>query len=530
MMNFYSIQQLTRNLVRYTPAFNSRRQFSTGIQIQDLHLNFSNKVIFNGLKLNLQNGDKVTIVGDNGSGKSTLIKLLSGNKLDTNGGKIIVKGKIAYLPQSFEGFKNQSTLDHIIDASQNPELRELIHIPFSERKKNWFQSFHSNGGNAIMQTFHKFGLTSDHLSRNFFDLSGGEKVKAHLSGLFHSNPEILLLDEPTNHLDKNGCASVEKFINDHSGITVMVTHDRSLINNTQSRISELCPFTHTLINFKGGYQNYLEKQREKYEKSIEILERQKKEIKMLRKQHDALGHAGALRARKKIKNIQDNLEEAHPLRKRPNIILDSKKQHQSVNLSVTNLSQDSLFKGVSFHLHGGERLVITGRNGAGKTTLLEILAGIKEPNEGSITTSSFAKIGFLDQEQRTLDLEMTAIELIKQHPDFSSETAAIGHLKRFGLYYKHDFFNRLADLSIGCRRKVQLAEMIAAGVNIILLDEPTNHLDLMSIEQVESQLLSFPGIVIAVSHDRHFIKKIASVVLELDSSEYSVNAKQRKIS
>ncbi|CAI2181011.1 5287_t:CDS:2 [Funneliformis geosporum] len=464
--------------------------YSIQINIKDLSLSFGHKILFDDLNFCLQNGDKITIVGDNGSGKSTLINLLAGKDYDQFG-QIKVCGKIGYLPQSFEDFKNQSTLDHLIYASQNSQLIKLTQTPFA---KQYFE-------------------------RDFFELSGGEKVKVHLSGLVHADTDILLLDEPTNHLDNEGCDWIENFIRQHQGITIMVTHDRALINNTESKIVELCPFTHKLIRFRGGYKFYLEQQKQNQERSQALLEKQEKNITTLRKKQDTLGSTASLQVRKKIKRLKESMIDVSQVRKIPRIVFNEKIK-TSVNLSATNLTKHPLFTGINFNLDSLDHLVITGKNGAGKTTLLEIIYGLREPDAGSISLSKNAVMGFLDQEQKYLDLEKTPIELISQGNSklFSTQGAIIGHLKRFGLFYEHDFFSPLKDLSIGCRHKAQLAQMIAEGANILLLDEPTNHLDLMSLEQIESQLLSFPGLVVAVSHDRYFIKKIADQILHLETA------------
>jgi len=493
-----------------------RRSFHEAAQvnIDGLSLNFGGKTLFDNLDFRLQEGDKVTIVGDNGSGKSTLINLIAGKPYEYSG-KIHTSGTIGHLPQTFEEFEDKPTLDHLVEVSQNSQLIELLSTPFSKRSASWFQNFNSLGGHSIIRIFHKLGLTESHLKRDFFSLSGGEKVKVHLSGLLYAEPNILLLDEPTNHLDSEGCNWIEHFIKHHRGIVVMVTHDRSLINNTGSRIAELCPFTQKLNHFRGGYKNYIEQQIQKQKRSEELFEKQQKNINTLKKKRDTLGYAASLQVKEKIERLKRDMAEVMPKRKAPKILFKQETK-SSLFLDASNLVKRPLFSGIGFSLRNNDRLVITGKNGAGKTTLLEIIYGLRNPDLGSINISSKAKIGFLDQEQKYLDLSKTPVELIdSQSHHFSSQGAIVGHLRRFGLYYEHDFFTQLQDLSIGCRRKAQLAQMIAEDVDVLLLDEPTNHLDLMSLEQIEEQLLSFPGIIIAVSHDRYFIEKIATKTLKI---------------
>jgi ATP-binding cassette subfamily F protein 3 len=303
----------------------------------------------------------------------------------------------------------------------------------------------------------------------------------------------------------------------------MITHDRILINNTKSKIFELCPFSHKLISFRGGYKFYLEQQKQNRERAQTLLEKQEKEIKLLRKKQDTLGFAASLQVKKKIERLQKDMIEVFQFRKTPQIDFNEKFK-SNVSLFVTKLAKSHLFAGINFTLGSKERLVITGKNGAGKTTLLEIIYGLQKSNNGLISISKNAVIGFLDQEQKHLDLEKTPIQIIESHNNkFLTRSSIIGYLKRFGLYYEHDFFSPLKDLSIGCRRKTQLAKIIAEGANILLLDEPTNHLDLVSLEQIEDQLLSFHGIVIAVSHDRYFIKKIATKILRLELKQSNEN-------
>jgi ATPase subunit of ABC transporter with duplicated ATPase domains len=518
------------------------------INISDLDLTFGQKVIFQNLDFHLQRGEKVTIVGENGIGKSTFIKLIAGEIQDYSG-KMKLNGEIGYLPQAFTETEDQPVINYLLKQSKNHELIQFCETN-SSSSDSWYEAFEAFGEYNILKTMSKLRLSTQHLERNLHTLSGGEKIKVHLCALECQNPDILLLDEPTNHLDYQGLSWLEGFLKSFAGSVVMVTHDRTLINNTSDRISELSPATHNFVHFRGGYRNYLIEQDKIYERAKLERSRQEKELKLsvgkLEDSRDIVSHSVVRRStndrdklgfnargeRKqkgqgkainqlanKIETLRENLVEVPDYRKKIDIKF-LKTSSEYVSIQAENLSkmfsEVNLFDSVSFNLKQGDRLVITGNNGSGKTTILRMIYGNLNPDKGSITLSKNSKIGYLDQEQENLDLDKTPLELIcGDLTNKFSTTEARNFLSKFGVHHSHDLHSPLRILSIGCRRKTQLAQIVMQKPNILLLDEPTNHIDLLSLERIEEQLLTFPGIIISVSHDRYFIKKIAAQVLDM---------------
>jgi ATPase subunit of ABC transporter with duplicated ATPase domains len=405
-----------------------------------------------------------------------------------------------------------------------------------------------------MKLISQLNFSPQILDQNFASLSGGEKVKIHLAALFFQNPDILLLDEPTNHLDEAGLIWLEKSLKTYHGILIMVTHDRYLINQTANYISELSPETHNLTHFRGNYRNYLQEKERQYLRQKQIREQQEKEINFIEKKLDKLyiiksayvvnkikrreNKMGfdARGARKQkshkrivnqLKNKKNDLEEnlvKVPLLSRRKLEIDLSTQEilsEDFLIKLQNLSKSyqgkCLFKNLSFELCPADRLVIKGANGTGKSTLLKIIMGIIKADEGMITIPEQAKLGFLDQEQETINLSQTIIEFIKNNPLIKLEEKEIWKkLEEFAIFYPQELLLPLSQLSIGCRQKAQLVQIILQQANVLILDEPTNHIDLLSLEKIEEQLINFPGPVLVASHDRYFIEKVGNRIVNIE--------------
>ncbi len=517
---------------------------TANVEVEDLSYFVGTKELFREAELHASNGERVTIVGENGVGKSTFLRILAGQITDYDG-TVRCPKTIGYLPQSFETYDDEPFIKHLLYACEKPEWIEHYHQSKGDFSREWMQHFNILGGHSLLRSLAQLGLSSIPFGRPLASLSGGEKTKTHLCSLVHREPSLLLLDEPTNHLDLHGINWLEKQLRVFTGSVIMVTHDRSLINNTSTRVSELSPITHSFQHFTGGYDAYLIQQEKERERLIQRRKAQETELDALsqrlnrtqnnpktvrhrtdrdklsynargERQQKGLGRqVKALQSKKS--DLADNLVHVPGARKEVRIELGTPEKH--VSLAAERLSyrytDKELFSDVSFSLSEDSRLCITGPNGSGKTTLLKILAGLFEPETGHVSFSHNAKIGFLDQQQESIDLEQTPSELVREMADDFDESAAFRLLKKFGVSHGHDLDSTLDKLSVGTRRKVQLAGIVASGANVLLLDEPTNHLDIISLEQIEDQLRVFPGIVIAVSHDRYFIDKLKARVLEI---------------
>lgn len=526
------------------------------IQLNNVSLVHGERIILDDINLSLNPGEKRTIVGPNGVGKSTLLKIMC-EITDEYTGTVSRVGDIGYLPQFFQFDESITALEHILRTTRSSELMALLDVPKEQYfSKSWFQDFNARGGHALYRSMNKLELPQSLLTRDFSQLSGGEKTKAHLAALEICNPDFLLLDEPTNHLDTAGINWLMNFIKYFQGGVVMITHDRKLIEYTSNRISELSPITHQLTHFSCGYKRYLEQQfgiMQKQEnervrnlkKLKDVEKRVEKESAKTNRRHvtrdasnrdklafNARGQRHQKNAGKVIKHLEaersalkEKLAHATSRRAKPNIDLNLDSQ-QTLSVRADKLSvrysDDMIFNNLSFELANKDRLVITGHNGSGKTTLLNSIAGIIEPDTGSILISGACKFGYLEQNSESLDLSVSPAEFISTIIDddiYSEKVRAF--LYNFGITHDSELYRPMEYLSIGCRRKTQLAGLIADDANILLLDEPTNHIDLLSIDMIEAKLLDFKGIVIAVSHDQYFKEKVATAVIELDKKNVS---------
>lgn len=528
----------------------------TKISLNKVSLSFEKKCLFDDLEFNMTRGDKITIVGENGCGKTTFLRLLSGVDYPYSG-SMLTEGRIGYLPQNFEEIEGDlPAIIVLLKNTQDSEIQNFLKDQtYKPLSSEWFKELNLLGGHQIFEEANLIGLADHLLEKPFKQLSGGEKTKTMLCALKIMNPDIILLDEPTNHLDSQGIEWLEDFLKEYDGGVVMVTHDRSLIIAVSNQISELSPHTKKFVSFKGGYDNYLVQEEKKRQRAIQERQHQDKELKVLKqkaiqiksKTKDRKIREGCDRDKLSYNNkeqrVQDGRTKAfNQFNRKQDLITDNlvdvvdervkisfdfndeltSKSLSSLRIEVSNISksfEEVLFHDVSFTLKSGDRLIIQGANGSGKSTLMRIIMKLAQADEGTINISNGAIVGYLDQEQETMDLEKSAIELLMEDEMIkASKKQAINNLCNFGIHEWQDLNSPLKTLSIGCRRKAQLCQIIMKNSTILLLDEPTNHIDFPSLEVIEEALIGFPGIIIAATHDRYFSEKVGTKILNL--SEY----------
>lgn len=546
------VKQLYENGIYYRELITGK---SPEIIVHNLDLSFDKKTLFTDLDFAVSYGDKVTVVGENGSGKTTFLKLLSGIGDYPYSGSIEIEGRIGFLPQHFEEVDSEiMAIKVLLGSLYDDEINEFLELPLEPFSHEWLQELNTLGGHEIFKQSSLIGLEDEILKRPFKSLSGGEKTKTLLCALSILDPDFILLDEPTNHLDNKGIEWLESFLKRYTGGVVIVTHDRSLINAVSNAISELSPYTKKFAHFRGGYKHYLEEENKRRQGLVEERRFQDKELKKLKSKaaqaqskvkariirsgsnRDKLSYNNKeQRAQKgttgivnqlsdKVEHLNDNLVEVIPERSQISLDFDDLPAFSSLlGITVTGLSKSyerQIFSNVSFTLTKGERLIIQGPNGSGKTTLNRILMGLTEPDHGTVSISGNAIVGYLDQEQENLPMEKSPIELLEEDAKINaSKQTAIRNLRDFGIYKWHDLKSPLKKLSVGCRRKSQLCQIVMRKCSILILDEPTNHIDFPSLEVIEDALLTFPGIIIATTHDRYFTEKVATRVI--DFSNYS---------
>jgi ATPase subunit of ABC transporter with duplicated ATPase domains len=512
----------------------------------DLHAEYGDNTIFEGLNLTLAGARRVGLVGPNGAGKTTLLRLLAGLDVPARGAVALGPGdRIGYLPQEPPG--PDLTIDRLLGAALGEvwrlhgELERLegqLGDPAALAAYGDAQErFAALGGWALHAQLDgaraALGIAHVPLDAPLGSLSGGEAARALLAGVLLARPTILLLDEPTNHLDLDGLAWLEEFLTGFPGSVLVVSHDRRFLDTTVSQILELDG--NGLTAYEGGYTAYREEKSRRAARMALDYEAQQKRRRRLeadiaatrgyakRTENTASG-LGADQLKRYAKKVA---KKAHARERRLQKELDSesyiaKPRHTTalkVGLEgggggrlVAALRgvmagwEDPLLRDVELTVHGRDRIAVTGPNGAGKTTLLALLQGELAPMAGAIDRPVRAAV--LPQGADALPPEVPAVAFVRSHAKVGEGEARrlLGH---FGL--EGDAALRpLGRLSPGERARTAIAAMVAAKAELLLLDEPTNHLDFASLEVLEAALRDYPGAIVAVSHDRAFLDAIGT--------------------
>jgi len=371
------------------------------------------------------------------------------------------------------------------------------------------------------------GFTEEEFSKQISTLSGGQKTRVSLGKLLLTNPDIILLDEPTNHLDMSSIAWLETYLLNYRGAVLIVAHDRYFLDKIVTKVIEL-DNGHAVV-YSGNYTAYSEKRAQMRAIQMKAYLNQQQEIKH---QEAVIEKLKSFNREKSIKRAEsrekmlDKIEvlekptevnDAMDIRLEPNIL--SGNDVLTVNSLAKSFGSQTLFTDLSFDVKRGERVAIIGDNGTGKTTILKIINGLVEPDDGEIILGSRVHIGYYDQDHQVLHMEKTLFEEISDAYPGMSNTQIRSTLAAF-LFTGDDVFKRIGDLSGGERGRVSLAKLMLSDANFLLLDEPTNHLDITSKEILESALNRYTGTVLYVSHDRYFINRTATRILDLTDGSF----------
>ncbi len=503
---------------------------------------FGTDTILDHVSFHIEEREKAAIVGINGAGKSTLFKIIVGELNADEGIVTISRGKtLGYLAQH-QDIKSDSTIYDELMEVKRPILEMEQQIRSLEQRMK-----HTDGEEleSLLETYsrlnHEFellngyawqseitgvlkglGFTEDEFRKPVKELSGGQKTRVSLGKLLLSKPDIILLDEPTNHLDMESIAWLENYLMNYSGTVVIVAHDRYFLDRVVTKIVELDNGHAT--TFLGNYSAYGEKKAIIRAGIMKAWLNQQQEIKhqeeVITKLKSFNREKSIKRAesREKMLNKMELLEKPTELNDAMNITLEPCVVSGNDVLTVRGLSKsfdnNHLFSGVDFDIRRGERIAIIGNNGTGKTTILKIVNGLLSQDEGEIKVGSKVHIGYYDQEHQVLHMDKTVFEEIQDtYPDMNN-TQVRNILAAF-LFTGDDVFKLIRDLSGGERGRVSLAKLMLSEANFLILDEPTNHLDITSKEILENALVNYTGTVLYVSHDRYFINRTATRILDL---------------
>jgi macrolide transport system ATP-binding/permease protein len=536
------------------------------VTVSNVSKSYGVQDVLRNVSLVLNAGDHIGLVGANGVGKSTLLKIMAGEADLDSGVVTVARGiDVGYLPQALPSYK-ELTINDVIHESQD-HLRSLENTmraleadmagaggdqlaPILASYASVTDQFERRGGYdleyRIDLVLHGMKIGYIPRERVVANLSGGEKARVSLAALLLRAPDLLLLDEPTNHLDVATLEWLEAYLAQHRGALLIASHDRYFLNRTVSAIFELGEHTRELKLYAGNYDDYVATKTAERARWQEAYDAQQEEIEELtlaaRVTSRRVGHNRApsdrdktaykffgervqstvsrnvRAAEEKLRRIREN-----PVPKPPEPIhitprFDSERLGARIPLSAHRLQKSFgdqvILDRISIEVQRGMRVVLTGPNGSGKSTLLQILAGIQEPDDGTVSAAPTLRIGYLDQEQEGLDPDQTVFHAYREGL-IGYEDELRSQLYRYALFTPAELGKKVGDLSIGQKRKLQIARLIALQPNFLLLDEPTNHVSLDTLEQFEAALLRFPGPILAVSHDRRFIERFAQEVWEL---------------
>lgn len=508
------------------------------VNCENLSLSFGAETVLENVSFALNEGDKLGIIGVNGAGKSSLFAMITGKYQPTSGEVFISKGKtVGILEQNIEYDSSRTILDEAINTFSDlletekelENLRAVSEQTGSEadakRYADCQESFTSGGGyefrGRCRGILKKLSLPEALWDKPVSSLSGGQKTRLSLACLLLRDPDIILLDEPTNHLDTDALFWLESYLKASRKTILVISHDRYFLDSVVNRILEIENKKSRIWN--GNYTGYVN------QKAIdrEIQERhyvnQQREIKRIeayigqQRRWNRERNIIAAESRQKLLDKMERVERPEALPGRIRMTFDSSGESGNDVMSVRGLAKSypgkALFDSVSFEVKKHDRLFICGKNGCGKSTLIKILAGRISPDKGFASLGYNVKIGYYDQENQDLHPNNTVIdELWNAYPTMT-ETTVRNALALF-LFRGDDISKKVSVLSGGEKARLTLARLMLSKMNLLILDEPTNHLDINSREVLENALSGFDGTIIAVSHDRYFINKLATRILD----------------
>ena len=475
-----------------------------------LNKSFGVNEVLTDISFNLNKGDRVGIIGENGAGKSTLLSILAGNT-DRDSGEIYISSglRVGYLRQT-ENFLSDRVVIEEIKKTYNDTKAEGIEIYESE----------------ITGILNAMAFPESYYQKKIETLSGGEKTRLAFASLLLSKPDILLLDEPTNHLDIGTLGWLESYIKGFSGTVVVISHDRYFLDQTINKVFEIR--NHRLLAMDGNYSQFAEKKRGLMEAELKKYETQQKEIKrqeeIIRrfKQHNTEKLVKRAQSREKRLAQLDVYERPDDTQKKMKINFKEKFKSGNDVFYAEDLSKsffdgdhvNKLFQNVNLDIKRAERICMVGANGIGKTTLLKILDERIHADSGYIKKGHNVYVGYYDQEQKDLNEENTVLDEMNTAYKLYGDGEMRNILGRF-LFRGDMVFQKVNSLSGGEKAKLSLLKLMLSGANTLLLDEPTNHLDIWSREVFEDALMDYPGTLFVISHDRYFLSKIPTRILEL---------------
>ena len=512
------------------------------LSVSNIHKSFNEIPVLANVSFHIEDYDKTAIVGINGAGKTTLLRIIMGEISADEGLVTVSRDKtIGYLSQH-EAVSGENTIyDELLSVKQeiialeqrmrSVELQmktasEDVLSGLMDTYADLTHAFESANGYAykseLTGVLKGLGFTEEEFKRSVSTLSGGQKTRVALGKLLLLKPDLIILDEPTNHLDLSSITWLETYLLNYKGAVIIVSHDRYFLDRIANKVVEIDQTKATV--FTGNYSAYAVKKEALRAAEYSAYLKQQQEIRhqeaVIEKLRSFNREKSIRRAESRVKMLDklEVLDKPAEVRTDMHLILEPKYASGNDVLRVEDLSKTfgslTLFEHLSFELKKGEHVAIIGDNGTGKTTILKIINELAAPDTGEIHLGSNVAIGYYDQEHHVLHMDKTLFEEISDDYPSLSNTEIRNTLAAF-LFTGEDVFKQVKALSGGERGRVSLAKLMLSEANFLILDEPTNHLDIMSKEILEDALNAYTGTVLYVSHDRYFINKTASRILDL---------------
>jgi ATP-binding cassette subfamily F protein 3 len=505
------------------------------LTIRDLKKSHGGNTLFENACLQVNYGERVALVGPNGAGKSTIFSLILGrDKPDAGTIERDEWTMVGFLPQEAEAVGDETVLD--ISTGRATE------VPALEKRLHELEAAGTVDGPDYLEAHAKhealtnpkvdakakrmlagLGYRESDFERPARELSGGWVMRAHLARLLVMEPDLLMLDEPTNHLDLVSLLWLQNYLKTYSGAVLLISHDRQFMDEIIENVFEISE--RRLLEWKGNYSAYLEQREAAYERQSAAYKNQQKEIAALREFYDRFRQVAskASQAMSKLKQIErmELIEKPVPPRKPFRFMIPQPVRSGSKVVSLESIDmaygQHTVYRGLSLDVERLERTVLVGPNGAGKSTLLKILAGVLEFQKGTRKLGLNTKIGYFSQHRAaTLDPDKSVLQEVMDAAPTLQENEARGILGSF-LFRKDDIHKKTAVLSGGEKTRLNLIKFLVDPPNLLLMDEPTTHLDIHTVESLILALEAYEGTLVFISHDVHFIRKLATKVLHVNN-------------
>ncbi len=512
------------------------------LSVNNIRKAFGEEVVLDGVSFQMNEHDKTALIGRNGAGKTTLIRIILGELRADEGDVILPKDvTVGYLSQHQDMEGDRGIYDTVIDVKRDllevesrlreveEEMKHLSGDALTEAYKEYERlnhRFEQENGYALRSEvtgiIKGLGFSEEEFDKPVSQLSGGQKTRVALARILLSSPKLLILDEPTNHLDMASIAWLEGYLAQYKGAVLVVSHDRYFLNRIVNRVVEI--EHNRSMTYLGNYDEFYEKKAQVREAERRRYVNQQREIKH---QEEVIAKLRSFNREKsikraesrekmleKIERVEKPLAEEQGMRIRLVPRIESGKDVLTVTGLTKSFPGKPLFKDISFLIKKGERVALLGENGTGKTTMLKIIRGLLPADAGTIQEGAKVSIGYYDQEQQNFNESNTVFgEISDDHPNMNN--TEIRNTLALFLFTGEDVFKPISALSGGERGRLSLVKLMLSEANFLLLDEPTNHLDITSKEILEEALRSYEGTVFYVSHDRYFVDKTATRILDL---------------